>query len=142
MSTTIVLLQLLFIQIVIIAPLPFVDQSQQKQDFLYRDTVQAGNAIKVRNALRRDASPSDGLVGSRNASLSLLHIRIARKTHSCVKKNSHTVVSCGNSQVVTVTCKRTSFDCSYTQSAAPGCKKIITYYGECEKHLVTDCKCV
>ena len=139
MSTTIVLLHLLFIQIVIIAPLPFV---QQKQDFLDRDTDRAGNAIKVQNALRRDASPSDGLVGSRNASLSLIHIRIARQTHSCEEENSTTVVSCGDIQVTKVNCKKTSMlGCSAGTFSSPDCKKIKKYFGQCNQAFTIGCGC-
>lgn len=134
-STIIALFCLLLIHVVRIAPFPFDGLAQQNEDFANRDSDQTGNATKERNALRRNRSKKNYF--------SLFHHRVTRDRgiHSCVLKGSQKVEPCGDHQVTTVTCRKTSWGCNSGSLASPDCKEIKHYFDACGKILVTDCKC-
>ena len=134
-STIIALFCLLLIHVVRIAPFPFDGLAQQNEDFAYRDSDQTGNVIEERNALRRNRSKKNYF--------SLFHHRVTRDRdiHSCVLKGSQKVEPCGDDQVKTVTCRKTSWGCNSGPRASPDCEEIREYFDACGKALVTDCKC-
>ena len=139
---------LLLFQIDFIAPLPVVNDGDLKEDFLYGDN----NRAKKENALYRNASalhPYDSTF-QRNASSSdqrnsnivnlfLKHVRVARSSDGCARPG-HFVYLCGNNQIVTYSCRTSSFAC--TKPPAGRCKKKTSVCGADGKIMVTACLCV
>ena len=117
-------------------------QSEQKEDFVYRDRDQVGGGFEESKALRRDISPNDHRDGSGKNSLNRFHHRVIRDTDSYVKFNM-SVAICGGMMVFSVTCGDTSVDLidgSYPSPHSGGIR-IRKYYNGCGKVHVTGCRC-